>query len=407
MEPKSQQLAVDEELVCTKPMHPPTYKPTGRPKNYNLPGIQVEDEAGYWTEGPNPQIHVVAVEDVLAITQPKSEYEIKPFPTKTSELDAEIAALKQLEMDRDKPLTNISQFINTSPPPFGAVYNLKRPFPPVTNVNRWQDKRNDAHIVTTGRELARMFEAETPGLLHRHALNMLLFKRPDLSPIRQARIWMALDITIYSALIAAWHYKWAMGPDFSYRLRPYEYDQNASFRVLYDDAVCDDGTFNKCGRYLKPLVAGPKPDGLPSPGTPRHPAYPSGHSTYSAAASAILAYFFPDETKELQTLANNIGEARLWAGVHWRSDHDAGQTLGKAVASLVQKQLEKDCIPKAGDAKPVPKPDDESVVRKRAMARRTLKDCGCKPGTCEHDKVPPRMVKDDCGRDGIDQNFVF
>ena len=47
-----------------------------------------------------------------------------------------------------------------------------------------------------------------------------------------------------------------------------------------------------------------------SPGTPRHPAYPSGHSTYSGAASEILSFFFPDYRADLDRLADNIGIAR-------------------------------------------------------------------------------------------------
>lgn len=60
---------------------------------------------------------------------------------------------------------------------------------------------------------------------------------------------------------------------------------------IVDDAVRDDGTYNKCGRFLAPIEDSDS-YGLISPGTPRHPSYPSGHSTYSAAASAILRYFF-------------------------------------------------------------------------------------------------------------------
>lgn len=414
----------DDDSACTPAMHAPTYANdtslAGRLKApYDIPGTQVEDEAGYWTDGPNPLIHVVAVQDVLTLTGAGGKFEIKPYPTDRTTLDNEIVELKRMAAARDAalPASSISDFINTAPPPFGAVYNINHSFPPVTNINQWRARRGQDVIVATGRELARHFESETPGLSHRHALNILLSKRPDLSPIRQARIWMALDITIYSALIAAWHYKWGMGKDFSYRQRPYEYDRNQNFRVLFDDAVCNDGTYNKCARYLRPIgptpIGGPRPQGLISPGTPRHPAYPSGHSTYSSAASTILKYFFPDEETELNKLSDNIGEARLWAGVHWRSDHDAGVLLGKAVGQLVRQQLEKDCIANAGSAQPMAHPDPADVIKARALARRRS-DCGCNDTTdssqgCRHDTVPPPPNTDDCGNtlDGPVQNFVF
>ncbi len=42
---------------------------------------------------------------------------------------------------------------------------------------------------------------------------------------------------------------------------------------------------------------------------------------------------------ELDNLADNIGLGRMWAGVHWRSDHTAGLKLGRTVAQLVLEQL--------------------------------------------------------------------
>lgn len=235
-----------------------------------------------------------------------------------------------------------------------------------------------------------MFEIETPGLLHRHALNYIFYKRPEISPPRQARVWMALDVTIYSALVACWHFKWAADPTrYSYRQRPYEYDRNRSFRVLFDDIVDDAGVKDKCARNCP----------CPSPGSPRHPAYPSGHSTYSSAASEILKYFFrdPDTQEQLDRLANNIGTARLWGGVHWRSDHIAGVQVGRAVANLVARQLSEDCIPPLDMENPcepmIPpcnpenmmQPPDHDVLEEQARARRHR-------GNCEEcqDVIPPQ-----------------
>jgi hypothetical protein len=87
-------------------------------------------------------------------------------------------------------------------------------------------------------------------------------------------------------------------------------------------------------------VIAPNPAGsFSTPGTPRHPAYPSGHSTYSAAAAFTLIAFFPQYAEDLLRLADNTGVARLWAGVHWRTDHTFGQLVGRAVAELIVNQL--------------------------------------------------------------------
>ena len=402
---------------------------------YSLPGNQIEPEAGYWTIGPRPLPRGVPVAEVLPLTSAQGgPYYVPPYPRDRAILDWEIAELAYLQQRRDSagsvggssesdpgnyprppaallalfgyPDTPqgreaftrrelISDFIQLDKPPFGAIFNIgTRPQIRIENINQQhllrEEVRNGARpeVVRTGRQLARMFEEETPGLLHRHALNYLLYKRREISPPRQARIWMALDVAIYSALAAAWYFKWAASRQtHSYRQRPYEYDQNRNFRVLYDNAVGDKGVGNKC----------PRPGPCPSPGTPRHPAYPSGHSTYSAAASEILAYFFPDERAQFEMLANNIGTARLWAGVHWRSDHIAGQRVGRAVARRVMEQLQGDCVPRFNE--PVPNadpnlPPPQDVLEREATRRRNQGRCDP-----DQDRLPAqrRDPFDDCG----------
>jgi hypothetical protein len=65
---------------------------------------------------------------------------------------------------------------------------------------------------------------------------------------------------------------------------------------------------------------------------PNHPSYPSGHSCISAAAARVLAHFFPDRTAELEGWVNDAGLTRIVAGIHYRFDVTAGQTLGRSVA---------------------------------------------------------------------------
>ncbi len=47
---------------------------------------------------------------------------------------------------------------------------------------------------------------------------------------------------------------------------------------------------------------------------------------------------------ELRRLANNNGEARLWAGVHWISDHRAGRAIGRAAAEAVIAKFRANCV---------------------------------------------------------------
>lgn len=65
---------------------------------------------------------------------------------------------------------------------------------------------------------------------------------------------------------------------------------------------------------------------------PNHPSYPSGHSCVSAAAATVLGSLFPDEKTALAALVTEAGLSRMYAGIHYRFDINAGRSLGEAVA---------------------------------------------------------------------------
>ena len=68
-------------------------------------------------------------------------------------------------------------------------------------------------------------------------------------------------------------------------------------------------------------------------GTPNFPAYTSGHSTFSAAASDILSHIYPSETAQCEAWAQEAAESRIYAGIHWRFDAEVGIETGKQVAA--------------------------------------------------------------------------
>ena len=68
---------------------------------------------------------------------------------------------------------------------------------------------------------------------------------------------------------------------------------------------------------------------------PAHPSYPSAHSCLSAAQAGVLGHLFPTAGAHVQALATEAGESRIWAGIHFRSDIDAGMALGEDVAEAV------------------------------------------------------------------------
>jgi membrane-associated phospholipid phosphatase len=68
--------------------------------------------------------------------------------------------------------------------------------------------------------------------------------------------------------------------------------------------------------------------------TPPFPSYPSGHATFSAAASEVLASFFPEEAARLRDLAEEAALSRVYAGIHYRFDSEAGLQSGRQLGVL-------------------------------------------------------------------------
>ncbi len=68
-------------------------------------------------------------------------------------------------------------------------------------------------------------------------------------------------------------------------------------------------------------------------GLPNFPAYISGHSTFSGAAATVLGYIVPSKTQGYLNMASEASISRLYGGIHYRSDCDAGITTGKKVGA--------------------------------------------------------------------------
>lgn len=378
--------------ILNDPADPDCAKPpcTGP---YNLHGPQVEPQASYWLAYGVPKM-LTQAEVTAAVAAAQSDPALNPtgiasnlkYPTAAKTLNAELEELVQLSRLRDEagqlrhdpadpdPTKEsqrlrlpLSFFLQLRPQPLGAAINTARDqnFP----------------VIATGREMARYIEAETPGLPFRVALDYLIRERANWSPPRQAVVWAGLFVTIASALEAAWFYKWRGGAGIQYRPRPWECNKE-NLDVLFDRVSNSTNSADgprrgfpggvppidfKGGEQLSPEsfvidICKQLTKSQPSPGTPRHPAYPSGHSTYSAAAAEYLAGFFPEYKIPLDCLADNIGIGRLWAGVHWRTDHTFGQLVGRAVGRAVYQQIAGSCIQKLPPPKPINTPPAQNAV---------------------------------------------
>ena len=89
--------------------------------------------------------------------------------------------------------------------------------------------------------------------------------------------------------------------------------------------------------------------------TPAFPAYPSGHSTFGAAAAEALTSIFgsnfsltdrchegrsdfngkPRSFDSFYDMASENAFSRIWLGVHWRMDCEEGLRLGYVVGRRV------------------------------------------------------------------------
>jgi membrane-associated phospholipid phosphatase len=69
-------------------------------------------------------------------------------------------------------------------------------------------------------------------------------------------------------------------------------------------------------------------------GLPNHPSYPSNHSCLSGTAALVLADRFPRDAATLGAMSDEAGVSRIYAGLHYRFDLDAGMHIATNVARL-------------------------------------------------------------------------
>ena len=98
--------------------------------------------------------------------------------------------------------------------------------------------------------------------------------------------------------------------------------------------------------------------------TPAHPEYTSGHSSASGAAATVLADYFGDDTPFLlespampgwvrfypsfSAAMDELADARVFAGFHFRTACEDGRTVGSNVAGHILDTLEQADAANAG-----------------------------------------------------------
>ena len=92
--------------------------------------------------------------------------------------------------------------------------------------------------------------------------------------------------------------------------------------------------------------------------TPRHPEYPSGHTSNSSAMASILQSLFGEGTgapitvtlsgitRQWETFdeaAREVIEARVYSGIHFRTADEVGAKMGRQVAHFVSTHALRPC----------------------------------------------------------------
>ena len=174
--------------------------------------------------------------------------------------------------------------------------------------------------------LAIFWAGNTPAYWNRIA-NSVITSHPRMTLISEARVFALLNITMADAAVACWDAKYQ-----------YQFWRPITAITMAD---LDGNPATDVDPSWTPLLGG----------TPAHPEYVSGHSTISAAAARVLAVFFGDKTAFLidservpgvwrafpsfSRAVLEVNDARVFAGIHFRTSCLNGNALGSAVARFV------------------------------------------------------------------------
>jgi PAP2 superfamily protein len=180
------------------------------------------------------------------------------------------------------------QFRPGPPPAFGSVEFLAA----LEEVRQFSDNRTADQLriaqfwaMTTGSLVSGFWNEQTTSRIARYHLNER----------RAARALALVHMAAIDAGIACYDAKYTY-----WLIRPYKADPNITVPIT----------------------------------KPNHPSYPSSHACSSGVMANVLAGLFPADAAELIAMADEAGESRLYAGIHYRFDKDAGLRIGRQVAAL-------------------------------------------------------------------------
>jgi len=86
--------------------------------------------------------------------------------------------------------------------------------------------------------------------------------------------------------------------------------------------------------FIRPSQADKAISIAPGLTLPNHPSYPSAHMCITAAIMSVLIDAFPSERPRLDAYVATAALSRMYAGLHYRFDVEAGEAIGRQAAAL-------------------------------------------------------------------------
>jgi len=240
------------------------------------------------------------------------------------------ALLPQWPYVRPFAMTSGDQFRAPAPsaltsPEFVAAFAEVHDFGAAASATRTPDQTQIAYFWEDGAGTVT-----PPG--HWQVIAQGLAERFGNDALENARLFALLSIVQADAAIASWDAKYA-------------YDHVRPYSAIVEDADHDENAETVADPAWTSLIP-----------TPPFPAYTSGHSTFSGGSSRLLALLFgtdeiafsgasPDPQRwpailpgvvrswdSLSAAAEEAGQSRIYGGIHWQYDNQAGLAAGRAIA---------------------------------------------------------------------------
>ena len=217
-----------------------------------------------------------------------------------------------------------------------SIEDFRFPGPPALTSARYAQDFNEVKVVGAKNSTQRTAEQtaiatlwEPPGTI---SYNAALRAKPELkqkSTVEQARVFALMNMAGSDAFIVGWVAKYLY-----LFWRPETAIRNADSDG--NDATAPDTAW----------------EGLRSP-FPAHPEYPSGHALFTGVAETVLRDFFGTDRMTVTVtnsnanitrtfasfseIAKSVEDARVWAGIHFRSADIDGTAMGRRIAEYALK----------------------------------------------------------------------